>query len=421
MSWEHPVSQRALFREEAVEFQHHHRQWGHIALLQPTSTKILTWLIAAAVGVIVVFLCFAQYARKETVVGYLATTAGTAKIFVPQMGFVKQLHVSEGEEVEEGQPLLTVSTDHVATDGEDVNTTILDTLTQQQNFIKRQITAEDQRGVSERGRLQALIAGVGAEISHLEAQEAIQTDRLKLSESFVASATELMAKGAMAALELKRREQAALEQKQNLNALQQQIAARQNQLTENRYALEQLPVVLAEKIQSLRNDLSAVEQRIAETNGRRAYVIRAPTAGRVATLQATEGQRADPKQLQLEIVPRDSTLQAELFFPTRAFGFVRVGQQVRILYDAFPYQKFGTYRAHVVKVSQTILTGNDMSGPVSLREPAYRVTAALERPDIDAYGQKISLQPQMLLRADVILEQRPLMKWLLDPLLSARM
>jgi membrane fusion protein len=419
--WEHPVSQRALFRQEAVEFQHHHRQWGHIALLQPTSTKILTWLIAAAVGVIVVFLCFAQYARKETVAGYLATTAGTAKIFVPQMGFVKQLHVGEGEEVEEGQPLLTVSTDQVATDGEDVNTTILGTLTLQQDFIKRQITAEDQRGVSERGRLQALIAGVGAEISHLEAQEAIQTDRLKLSESFVASATELMAKGAMAGLELKRREQAALEQKQNLNALQQQIAARQNQLTENRYALEQLPVVLAEKIQSLRNDLSSVEQRIAETNGRRAYVIRAPTAGRVATLQASEGQRADPKQLQLEIVPRDSTLQAELFFPTRAFGFVRVGQPVRILYDAFPYQKFGTYRAHVVKVSQTILTGTDTSGPVSLREPAYRVTAALERPDIDAYGQKISLQPQMLLRADVILEQRPLMKWLLDPLLSARM
>jgi membrane fusion protein len=49
------------------------------------------------------------------------------------------------------------------------------------------------------------------------------------------------------------------------------------------------------------------------------------------------------------------------------------------------------------------------------------VTAALDRPDIDAYGQKISLQPQMLLKADVILERRSLLSWLLDPLLSARM
>jgi membrane fusion protein len=49
------------------------------------------------------------------------------------------------------------------------------------------------------------------------------------------------------------------------------------------------------------------------------------------------------------------------------------------------------------------------------------VTVALDRPDIDAYGQKIPLQADMLLRADIILGHRTLMSWLLDPLLSARM
>jgi membrane fusion protein len=415
------VSKRALFRQEALDFQLQHKQWGHVALLQPPSTKLLTWLIAAAIALILLFVWFAQYARKETVAGYLVPSAGTAKIFVPQKGFVKQLHVREGEDVEEGQPLLTISTEQIATGGEDVNNTILDALTLQRDFIKRQITAEERRGTTERDRLNALIQGIGAEISHLESQTALQTERLKLSEGFVASAMQLTAKGAMTDLEFKRREQAVLEQKQNLSALHQQTAARRNQLTETRYTLEQLPVVLEDKLQSLRNDLSAVEQRIAEVNGRRAYVIRAPTAGRVATLQATEGQAADPRHLQLEIVPRDSSLQAELFFPTRAFGFVHPGQEIRILYDVFPYQKFGTYRGSIIKVSRTILTGNDTVGPISLKEPAYRVTAALERPDIDAHGQRIPLQPQMLLRADVILERRSLMSWLLDPLLSARM
>jgi membrane fusion protein len=415
------VSKRALFRQEALDFQLQHKQWGHVALLQPPSTKLLTWLIAAAIALILLFVWFAQYARKETVAGYLVPSAGTAKIFVPQKGFVKQLHVREGEDVEEGQPLLTISTEQIATGGEDVNNTILDALTLQRDFIKRQITAEERGGTTERDRLNALIQGIGAEISHLESQTALQTERLKLSEGFVASAMQLTAKGAMTDLEFKRREQAVLEQKQNLSALHQQTAARRNQLTETRYTLEQLPVVLEDKLQSLRNDLSAVEQRIAEVNGWRAYVIRAPTAGRVATLQATEGQAADPRHLQLEIVPRDSSLQAELFFPTRAFGFVHPGQEIRILYDVFPYQKFGTYRGSIIKVSRTILTGNDTVGPISLKEPAYRVTAALERPDIDAYGQRIPLQPQMLLRADVILERRSLMSWLLDPLLSARM
>jgi membrane fusion protein len=141
----------------------------------------------------------------------------------------------------------------------------------------------------------------------------------------------------------------------------------------------------------------------------------------VSTLQATVGQIADPRHMQLEIIPLDSTLQAQLFFPTRAFGFVRPGQQVRILYDAFPYQKFGTYRGNVTNISHTILTGNETTGPIALKEPAYRVTVGLERPDIDAYGLKMPLQPDMLLKADVVLEQRSLMRWLLDPVFSARM
>jgi hypothetical protein len=37
--------QRSLFRQEAIEFQQHHRQWGELALLQPLSTKIMTWFI----------------------------------------------------------------------------------------------------------------------------------------------------------------------------------------------------------------------------------------------------------------------------------------------------------------------------------------------------------------------------------------
>ena len=421
------TSRRSLFRPEAVEFLHQHRNWGRVVLLQPVSTKILTWFLTMVVAAIVIFVSLAQYARKETVVGYLTPTSGTAKIFVPQQvatqqqGFIREVNVKEGDEVEEGQPLFTVSMAQVAANGEDVNASMLQILGLQRDVITGQIASEERRDTSERQRLASVIKGIEAEIAQLEGQRTIQTERLKLSEGFVSSASQLSAKGAMPDIELKRREQAALEQKQNLALLEQQLAARHTQLTESRYTLEQLPIVTGERIRQLRTDLSTVEQRIAEVDGRRAYVIRAPTSGRVSTLQATVGQMADPKRMQLELIPVDSPLQAELFFPTRAFGFVREGQDVRILYDAFPYQKFGTYRGRVLKVSETILTGNDVVGPIQLKEPAYRVTAALERPDIDAYGQKIPLRPDMLLKADVILDKRALMSWLLDPLLSARM
>jgi len=123
----------------------------------------------------------------------------------------------------------------------------------------------------------------------------------------------------------------------------------------------------------------------------------------------------------MEIIPNGSALQAELFVPTKAIGFLRPGQQVRILYDAFPYQQFGSYRGQVSEISRTILTKADTFGPVELKEPAYRVIATLDRPDVDAYGKTIPLQADMLLKADIILEKRSIVSWFLDPLLSVGM
>ncbi len=410
-----------LFRQEAIDFQQHSRQLGRVSALQPLSTKLLTWFIAAAVALIIAFLFVGEYARKETAAGYLTPTSGTAKIFASQPGTIKEIHVREGDQVQNGQPLLTIETNQISADGYDVNSTMLSTLRSQSDLLKGQIAAEEQRTKSEQERLASLIRGLNNEIFQLEAQIKTQSERLQVAQEFVTSVAGLRAKGYLADVEFKRRQLGVLEQKQNLDALNEQLAARRNQLTESQYSLEQLPTVMAGKIQTLRGELAAAEQRTAEINGRRAYVLRAPAAGRVSTMQATAGQFADPRRLQMEIVPSDSVLEAQLFVPARAIGFVQTGQQVRILYEAFPYQQFGTYRGRVTNVSQTILTGNDASGPLALKEPAYRVTAALDGQEISAYGRKILLQADMLLRADIILEKRSLMSWLLDPLLSVRM
>ena len=414
-------SLQLLFRQEAIDFQQYNRHWGQVALLQPLSTKIITWFIVAAVTIIVTFLFLAQYSRKETVIGYLMPTAGTAKIFASQQGTIREIFVKEGQEVKERQPLLAIDTSQIAANGQDVNVSILSTLESHRNRLTPQIAAEQERTKSEQARLTASIGGLEAEIYELQAQIDNQHERIRVSDVLVSNVAGLRARGLMTEPEYRQRELAALDQKQKLNSLNQQIAAKQNQLTETRYSLEQLPTVMEGKIQSLRSELATTEQRIAEVSGRRAYVIRAPAAGRISTLQATVGQFADPRLLQMEIIPNERVLQAELFVPTRAIGFVRAGQHVRILYEAFPYQQFGAYGGRVSKVSQTILTKSDASGPIELKEPAYKVTAELDRPDIDAYGKKIPLQADMLLRADIILEKRLLISWLLDPLLSVRM
>lgn len=415
------VAQRPpLFRQEAIEFQQHNRQWGRVVPLQPLSTRVMVWSVTTAVAAIVTFLFVAQYARKETVAGYLTPSSGTAKVFAPHQGAIGAVHVAQGQRVERGQPVLTVAVDHVAADGEDVAASILAALSRQRESLARQMAAEDRRAASERNRLIAQIHGFEVGLAQLVAQIGLQQQRVGVAERLLASAGQLSPKGLVSDAEQKRREEALLEQRSNLNALHQQATERRGQITEAQHALEQLPAVTGEKLQALGNEISAVDQRVAEVNGRRAYVVRAPIAGRVSSLQASVGRVADPRQMQLEIVPDGGVLHAELFVPPRAIGFVEVGQSVRLLYEAFPYQHYGTYRGRITAVSQTALSASDVTVPLKLAEPSYRVIVALERPDVDAYGKRVPLQPDMLLKADIILEKRTLVDWLLNPLLSAR-
>jgi membrane fusion protein len=414
-------AQRPLFRQEVIEFQQHNRQWGRVVPMQPLFTRIMVWCVTAAALGIIAFLFFAQYARKETAAGYLAPVAGSARIYAPQAGTISAVYIEQGDTVEKNQPLLAVATSQVATSGEDVNTAILATLQQQKQALTHKIVEEVHRTISEQQRLTAQVHEHESVLSQLDSQLTVQRQRIAILEKMVEAGAQLRVKGLVSEVDQRHREETLLEQRQALISFNQKTTERQGQLSEVRFNLEQLPFTQGDKVQALRNDLSAAEQRIAEVNGRTAYIVRAPIGGRVSLLQASLGQAVDPKRLQLQILPNNSVLQAQLFIPVRAIGFVEVGQDVRVLFDAFPYQRFGTYHGRVTKVSQTVLLDSDVSGPIALKEPAYAATVVLDRPDVTANGKKIALQPDMSLKADIILERRTLVDWIFSPLRHLRL
>jgi membrane fusion protein len=409
-------ARRPLFRQEVIEFQQNNRQWGRVVPLQPLSTRLMVWCVTAASIGVIAFLFFAQYARKETAEGYLAPVAGTARVFAPEAGTISAVYVQQGDGVQEGQALLTVTTSHVAGSGEEVNGAILNTLRDQKKALTHQIAEEVHRTASERQRLSAQVQEHENVLNELEAQISVQRQRIAIVTKMVDAGAQLRAKGLVSEVDQHHREEARLEQQQALISLTQQTTTRQGQLSEVRFNLDQLPFTQGEKIQGLRSQLATVDERSAEVNGRTAYIVRAPIGGRISLLQASVGQAADPRRVQLQILPDNSKLQAELFIPVRAIGFVEVGQDVRLLFDAFPYQRFGTYHGKIVKVSQTVVLDSDVAGPIRLKEPAYTATVALDRPDITAHGKKIPLQPDMSLRADIVLEKRTLMDWIFTPL-----
>jgi len=58
------------------------------------------------------------------------------------------------------------------------------------------------------------------------------------------------------------------------------------------------------------------------------------------------------------------------------------------------------------------------AAPGSTAEALYRVTVALERQHVIAYGKAAPLQPGMQLDADVLLERRRLVEWMLAPIFT---
>jgi membrane fusion protein len=208
---------------------------------------------------------------------------------------------------------------------------------------------------------------------------------------------------------------AVLAQRLAVQNSERELASKRAQLRVARIAIEQLPTVASERLRGLREALANVQQRLIELDTRRAVIVRAPVRGRVAAIPASVGTALDSGSLVATIVPDDTKLRARLMVPTRAIGKVHPGQAVAIRYDAFPYQKYGTFAGTVEDVSNSVLLPEETGriSPVKLTEPAYILDVAIQRQSV-ALGddRQAALRPDMLLTATIEVDRRPLLAWI---------
>ena len=106
----------------------------------------------------------------------------------------------------------------------------------------------------------------------------------------------------------------------------------------------------------------------------------------------------------------------EVYLPSGARGFVEIGQFVKLKYDAFPYQKFGIKEGVVETISKTAQLPQEIGVVVQNPEPLYRVGIALSAQSVEAFDEAMPLQAGMELTADIVLEDRRLLEWVLEPI-----
>ena len=211
-----------------------------------------------------------------------------------------------------------------------------------------------------------------------------------------------------------------LSQESAIRQLEQQRGQHEGDLKDAESQLAGLPTGHEEKLSQLRSVRSELEQSLAQLDVNSAYVIQAPVAGRIASLQAEPGQAVTLQTPLAALVPEGSGLEANLLVPSRSTGFIQSGQEVRLRIDAFPYQRFGALIGHVQQVSKASYRPGELLAPVDVKETVFRVIVSLDRASVSAYGEDRLLTPGMALSADVVTEKRHFIDWVLDPIRAVR-
>ena len=417
-----PARNARLFRAEVLAERQSH--WLGTVLLTPRLSHRCFVVFATLAAAAVLGLLFtADFTRTARINGWLMPQEGLVRVFAPRPGVVTALYVKEGVEVRKGDRLLALSAELQsaalgATQAEIARSLRL----RRQNLLEEQhrqerLLAQQQRALTSRiSVLRSEQAQIEREIALLKSRVGIAVHSFDLHRS-------LRDQGFVSDMKLQQVEAEKLEQYARVGALERQQITMRRELIALESELQDLPFRTKREIAATERNIAEVEQELAQAEAQREIVVLAPQDGVATSILAEPGGNAGIAGPLLSIVPAGTVLEAHLYSPSRAVGFVRPGQRVLLRYQAYPYQKFGHYDGVVASVSRSAVSPGELppqlagfGGSRETNEPVYRITVTLTSQTVTAYGEQVPLQPGIQLEADVAIDKRRLIEWMLDPL-----
>lgn len=152
-------------------------------------------------------------------------------------------------------------------------------------------------------------------------------------------------------------------------------------------------------------------------------VLLSPVDGTVAQLAThTIGGVIEPAKPIMVIVPKSGALVAEVKLDNKDVGFVRVGQNVALKLEAFPFTRYGTLPGRVEWISADAMD-NDKTSSAKMIDTGlvYIVRVSLKRNSVLSGQKQALLSPGMSGTADIRTGKRSIMSYLLSPIDKARL
>ncbi len=406
-----------LFRRQAVE-ANRTRLYGTVIIATPFSYWIISVFLLSIIAAAVFFGANSSFARIQPVRGVITPTDGLTAVRAPTAGTLREFSLREGDIITAGQDLGQIFIhQEVALQGTRMQAELdriaerIESATRQREQIARvneteldvigQDTARIMPRIASNERVLAL-----QRAAYVEMEEAFALRRDLAERNLLPAAT-------------------LANERMQLFAAEQQIIEAEAEIADLRNSLSVLAA--REKETAARGELSILqieaeleslfsEQEILK--GSQAFRITSNSAGRATAVVVKDGDAVQAGEPLFSVLPLNENLEAELYVPSRAIGFVELGLPVRLLIDAFPYQQFGTIGGAITDISTTVLqpATQDLMTPVD--EPVFRVKVRLLETNINASGADYPVQIGMALTGNIVLESRTLLAWVLAPVLS---
>jgi hemolysin D len=140
--------------------------------------------------------------------------------------------------------------------------------------------------------------------------------------------------------------------------------------------------------------------------------LTAPADGTVQQLQLhTVGGVVEPARTLMVIVPEHNDIVVEAQVLNKDIGFVHEGQPAAVKIEAFPFTRYGTVPGTVISLNRDAVT-DPKQGAV------YIARIRLTRDTIRADNKVFHLSPGLGVTADVHTGSRPIISWLLSPIMT---
>ncbi len=314
----------------------------------------LRWILGFYLLLSMVLLGFgasASFVRQERATGELVPSAGILGVIARRDGVVSRVFVRDGQSVHANDPLVAISVDTQLEDGKEVGWYLAKAADAKAQSIDDQISANRTERDQSLADVMVRREALDREIALLAGSRDVAEARVKAAEGRIARLAPLVQKGFISSVQSEQWQDALATGKLNLAEIQQRQSDARKQRDELLIEEKRLRAKEAANRSVIAGTKAELYSAQASALGQHELVLRAERSGRVTAMRARVGAPVKTGDRLAIVLPSGSQLLAQIWVPSRAMGFVRPGNRVKLMFDAFPYTAFGTADGRIVEVA----------------------------------------------------------------------